>query len=117
MDADLKYAFDELDLLPADCVADGIAVPSDDVFSTVRQLLPALYEISPQRFIIDVSEHDSSIAIEARGVDGRAMLLKCESNGEVFCIVLVGENWRRARYSSASMLPDGFIREALLDLR
>ena len=56
------------------------------------------------------------IAIDASDGQGNSVLLLCDSDGGALLLVNMGGEHRRARYSSAHALPDGFIREALVEL-
>ena len=47
---------------------------------------------------------------------GVSVILLCDSNGGALCLVNMNGKHRRARYSSAEILPDGFLREALTEL-
>ena len=40
----------------------------------------------------------------------------CDSDGGALCLVNVDGAHRRARYSTTQTLPDGFVREALVEL-
>ena len=51
--------------------------------------------------------------IDAPGGHGRSVLLLCDSEGGALCLVNMNGAHRRARYSDADLLPDGFVREAL----
>lgn len=116
MPSDLQDALQELGEVPADAQEDGLVVPSDLAFQNAQHLLKAMYRISPQRFgVYPVS--DGYIAIDARGINDRISVVMCGSDGEVLCLVTIDGEHRRARYSTAEGLPDGFIREALFALR
>ena len=71
-----------------------------------------MYRISPRQFSVYPTA-GGRIAIDARGGKGRIAVVSCGSDGSVLCLVTIDGNHRRARYSTARNLPDGFIREAL----
>lgn len=115
MPAELAEAIAELDDV-AD-YADEIEVetPSSTAFDNARRLLKAMYRISPRQYSV-YPMPDGYIAIDARGRKGRIAVVMCGSDGGVLCLVTSEGNHRRARYSAAHNLPDGFIREALAEL-
>ena len=114
--SDLRDALQELGEVSADAEEDGLEVPSDSAFQNAQHLLKAMYRFSPQRFgVYPVS--DGYIAIDARGINDRIAVVMCGSDGEVLCLVTVDGEHRRARYSTAAGLPDGFVREALFALK
>ena len=115
MPAELVEAIAELDDV-AD-YADEIEVetPSTAAFDNARRLLKAMYRISPRQYSV-YPMPDGYIAIDARGRKGRIAVVMCGSDGGVLCLVTSDGNHRRARYSAAHNLPDGFIREALDEL-
>lgn len=90
-------------------------VPSDISIGNARRLLHAMYSILPRRFEVYPTP-DREIAIDVRGGLGYGVLLLCESDGGVLCLVSMNGAHRRARYSDAHTLPNGFVREALLEL-
>ena len=113
---DLTDALQELAEAPADAEEDRLEEPSDVALLNAERLLKAMYRISPRRFVV-YPVSDGRIAIDARGTNDRIMVVTCGSNGDVLCLVTINGEYRRARYSTARELPDGFIREALTALR
>lgn len=113
--ADLEDALQELAEVPADAEEDGLGVPSDLAFANAERLLKAMHRISPRPFVVYPAD-DASIAIDARGPNHRIMVVNCGPDDEVLCLVTIDGEYRRARYSTARELPDGFIREALAAL-
>ena len=94
---------------------EGYEIPGHQALDNARRILPAMHVISPRWFdIYPIPE--GTIAIEASGGVGRSVIVLCESDGGALCLVTLGEKHRRARYPTAQGLPDGFIREALLEL-
>ena len=113
--AELKEALQDLKEVTEDAEEDGLEVPSEVAFTNAERLLRAMYRISPRRYgVYPVS--GGRIAIDARGPNGRIAVLTCESDGGALCLVTIDGEYRRARYSTARGLPDGFIREALAAL-
>ena len=105
---DLKEAVDE-------AREEGFPVPSNSALKYARTILYAVYELSPRRYEVYPTP-DGEIAIDAPGGFGRSVLLLCDSDGGALCLVNLSGSHRRARYSDAKMLPDGFVREALEEL-
>ena len=94
---------------------EGFPVPSNSALKSARMILYAVYELSPRRYEVYPTP-DGEVAIDAPGGFGRSVLLLCESDGGALCLVNMKGSHRRARYSDAKMLPDGFVREALAEL-
>ena len=113
--ADLAEALQELAEVTADAEEDELEVPSDVAFDNARSLLKAMYGISPRRYSVYPTS-DAYIAIDARGANDGIVVVMCGSDGGVLCLATINKESRRARYSTARKLPDGFIREALSEL-
>ena len=113
--ADLADALQELAEVTADAEEDELEVPSDVAFDNARSLLKAMYHISPRHYAVYPTS-GAYIAIDARGANNRIVVVMCGSTGEAMCYAIIDGESRRARYSTARGLPDGFIREALSDL-
>ncbi len=112
---DLADALQELDEVPADAEEDGLEVPSETAFANAERLLQAMYHDFPRRFVVYPVSGDR-IAIDTRGLNDRGAVVTCDSDGGALCMVTIDGEYRRARYSTARELPDGFIREALTAL-
>ena len=113
--ADLAEAMQELAEVTADAEEDGLEVPSATAMSNAERLLKSMYRISPRRYLV-YPMSDAYIAIDARGANDGIIVVMCGSDGGVLCLATINEESRRARYSTARKLPDGFIREALFEL-
>lgn len=59
---------------------------------------------------------DSEIAIEAVVASRGSVLLSCEPDGTVLCLVNIDRRSRHAKYETADPLPDEFLRGALSEL-
>lgn len=112
---DLLDALHDLDEAIAEAGEENFPEPSKTALTNARRLLSAMYRISPRRYEVYPTP-DAEIAIDAPGGHGRSVLLLCESDGGALCLVNMNGAHRRARYSSADLLPDGFVREALAEL-
>ena len=112
---DLSEAIDDIDNIVDEACEEGFPSPPDDVISTARRLLKSLHELRPKRFEVYPTP-EGEIAIVAPGGPKRSVMALCDPKGEVLCMVNLNGNHRRARYSDANGLPDGFFREALADL-
>ena len=115
MPAELAEAIAELDDVVGYAEEIEVETPSDAAFDNARRLLKAMYRIAPRPFSV-YPVAGGYIAIDARGGKGRIAVVMCGSDGSVLCLVTIGDKHRRARYSTAANLPDGFIREALAEL-
>ncbi len=115
LNPDLYDALRDLEEARIEAREEKFPIPSDIAIGNARRLLRAMYMILPRRFEVYPTP-DGGIAIDVRGGQGYAALLLCESDGGVLCLVSMNGVHRRARYSDAHTLPDGFVREALLEL-
>ena len=115
MPAKLAEAIEDLDDVTAYAEEIEVETPSVAAFDNARRLLKAMYRISPRQFSVYPTA-GGYITIDARGSKGRIAAVMCGSDGSVLCLVTIDGNHRRARYSTAHNLPDGFIREALAEL-
>ena len=91
-------------------------MPSKLAMGNARRLLEAMYRISGRRFEVYPTP-DGEVAIDAPGETGRSVLLLCDSQGGALVLVNMNGKHRRARYSDSNLLPDGFVREALAELK
>ena len=105
---DLQQATDE-------AREEGFPVPSDVALENAVRFLRGMYGISPRRFEVYPTP-DGEIAIDVPGGPGRSILLLCDSDGGALCLLNMNGDHRRARYSTAGILPDGFVRDALAEL-
>ena len=95
---------------------EGFPQPSESALKNAERLLREMYGISPRRFEVYPTP-DGEIAIDAPDGQGRSVILLCDSEGSALCLVNLNGHHRRARYSTTDTLPDGFVHEALGDLK
>ena len=95
---------------------EGFPPPSDIALKNAERLLREMYGISSRRFEVYPTP-DGEIAIDAPDGEGRSVILLCDSEGGALCLVNLNGHHRRARYSTTETLPDGFVREALAELK
>ena len=95
---------------------EGFPQPSDIALENAERLLREMYGISPRRFEVYPTP-DGEIAIDAPAGQGRSVILLCDSEGGALCLVNLNGHHRRARYSTTETLPDGFVHEALAELK
>ena len=114
-DAELDGALRDLREAPDEAHEEGFPPPSHAALENADRLLREMYRISPRRLEVYPTP-DGEIAIDAPGGYGRSVLLLCDSKGGALCLVNMNGQHRRARYSTAQTLPDGFVREALAEL-
>ena len=112
---DLNDALQELEEADEDAEENGWPLPSSSAYRNARTLLPRLYRLSPRRFSA-YPLFDGEIALDATTMSGNSVVVICEADGSVLCLVYIHRRGRRAKYASASDLPDDFIREAFHDL-
>ena len=116
VNSDLREALRDLDAAEREALEDGFPVPSKIALENARRLLRALYQISRRRYEVYPTP-DGEVAIDAPGAPRCSVLLLCDTDGGALCLVNVNGKHRRAHYSDSSPLPDGFVREALAELR
>ena len=114
MPNDLLEALSDLDDVVVEAAEEGYPTPSEDAITSARRLVREMYEIAPQRIEVYPTP-DGEVALDVPSARGSVILL-CASGGGALCLVNVNGDRRRARYSSTTKLPDGFIREALTEL-
>ena len=112
---DLEDALTDLHASMDEASEEQFPIPSQIARSNAESLLKKMYEISARRFEVYPTP-DGEIAIDAPGGHGRSVIVLCSSDGGALCLVNLSGHHRRARYSTADTLPDGFLRDALADL-
>ena len=115
LDKKLSDALSDLREAVAEAFDEGFPTPSETALNNADRLLRAMYKISPRRFEVYPTP-DGEVAIDAPNGRGSSVILLCESEGGALCLANLKNGHRRSRYSSAEILPDGFLREALADL-
>ncbi len=114
LDDDLRDALRDLRETEDEAREEGTPPPSGEALESAERLLKEMYTISPRRFEVYPTP-DGEVAIDAPG-RGCSVLLLCDPDGGALCLVNVDGAHRRARYSTTRTLPDGFVREALVEL-
>lgn len=112
----LKDALRDLREVRDEAREEGFPQPSEQALQNAERLLIEMYGLSPRRFEVYPTP-DSEIAIDAPDGQGQSVILLCDSDGGALCLVNMNGNHRRARYATTKTLPDGFVREALADLK
>ena len=111
----LNDALSDLEEVNVEAREKGFPPPADVALENAERILRCMYEITPRRFEV-YPMPDGEIAIDAPSGFGQSVLLLCNSDGGALCLVNRNGEHRQAQYSTASALPDGFLREALADL-
>ncbi len=114
-DTQLLEALHDWNRVKHEAVEEGFPVPTDMALENSRRMLIGMYSISSRRFEVYPTP-DGEVAIDAPGGFRRSILLLCDSDGGALCLVNINGEFRRAHYSDTDKLPDGFIREALVEL-
>lgn len=112
---DLSDAFTDLSHAAVEAQEEGFAPPSDLALANAKRLLREMYEIVPQRFEVYPTP-DAEIAIRALA-PRRSVILLCKPEGGAVCLVNLRSGRRRQSYTPTDILPDSFLKEALLDLK
>ncbi len=111
----LADALRDLEEVTDEARTEGFRTPTDVACKNASRLLKEMYRLSRRRFEV-YPMPDGEIAIDASDGQGSSVLLLCDSDGGALCLVNMRGNHRRAKYSSGDALPDGFVREALVEL-
>ncbi len=116
-DADLLAALSDLENAVDEARDEGFPAPSEEARRNAERLLRDMYPLRRCRYEVYPTQ-DGEVAVSAPGGRGRSVLVLCESDGRVLCLVNLNGKHRRALYDpeSAAILPDGFVREALAAL-
>ena len=112
----LEAALKDLQNARLEAEEEGFCCPSNEAMKNAEQVLYRLYDTWACRYEV-YPMPDGEIAIHVRGGPRKSVALLFEPAGQVLCLVSLGTNWRRARYSNSAMLPDAFVMEALKELR
>lgn len=113
--SEFNHALQDLHEITNEATEEGFSPPSDKALDNAARLLKEMYAISSRRYEIYPTP-DKEIAIDAPGGHGQSVILLCDSDGGALCLVNMNGEHRRAHYSSTEILPDGFLREALIEL-
>ena len=105
---DLRQVIDEAE-------EENYPIPTSLAIENGERILRVMYQIYPRRYEVYPTP-DGHVAIDAPDGNGRSIMVICSSDGGAMCMVNFGNGDRRARYSSASQLPDEFLAESLRDL-
>ena len=115
LDKKLSDALNDLREAVKEALDEGFPKPSETALNNADRLLRSMYKIAPRRFEVYPTP-DGEIAIDAPNGRGSSVILLCESEGGALCLANLKSGHRRSPYSSAEILPDGFLGEALADL-
>ena len=112
----LEAALKDLQDARLEAEEEGFPCPSDTALNNAERVLLRLYDISACRYEV-YPIPDGEIAIHVRGGPRKSVALLFEPAGQVLCLVNLGTDWRRVRYSNSATLPDAFVIEALKELK
>ena len=111
---DLKEALEDLEGAPREAADEGFPPPTEIAMRNAARVIRAMHGIRACRLEVYPTA-DGEVAIDA-GAPGRSVILLCDASGGALCLANTGATHRRAHYSDADRLPDGFLREALAEL-
>lgn len=112
---DLEEALDDLRATPREAVEKGYSAPTQLALTNAERILRQMYALSPIRLEVYPTP-DGEVAIVAPCATRCSVMVLCDSNGGALCTVNMDGEHRRARYSTAASLPDGFLRDAMSEL-
>ncbi len=87
-------------------------IPTETALNNAERLLKTMFNILPRRFEV-YPMPNGAITIQASKAPKIAISVLCEPDGGALCLVSAPDHSRRAWYSTANILPDGFLYEAL----
>ena len=111
----LEAALEDLRLVLTDAKEEGYPPPTRLALSNAERILRGMYALTPVRLEVYPTP-DSEVAVVAPGSPRSSVMVLCDSDGSALCMVNMDGEHRRARYSTADRLPDGFLRDALAEL-
>ena len=112
---DLEEALEDLGATPDEAIEEGYPQPTQLALANAGRILRGMHAQFPSRLEVYPTP-DGEVAIVAPGVPRCSVMVLCDSTGGALCMVNMDGEHRRARYSTANNLPDGFLREALNEL-
>ena len=112
---DLEEALEDLRATPEEATDEGYPQPAPPALANAERILRRMYALLPSRLEVYPTP-DGEVAVVAPGALRRSVMVLCDSKGGALCMVNMDGNHRRARYSTAKSLPDGFLRDALKEL-
>lgn len=114
-ESDLEDVVRVLDEAKAEAEENAWPLPSAQTHRSARSLLARMIPL-PGRPLCVYPLFDGEIAIEAAVASRGSVLLSCEPDGSVLCLVNIHQKSRHAKYETADPLPDEFLRDALSEL-
>ena len=111
----LEAALEDLRGVPAEAAEEGYPQPTQLALSNAKRILRRMYAPFGARLEVYPTQ-DGEVAIVAPGKPRSSVMVLCGPDGGALCMVNMDGVHRRARYSTAGNLPDGFLRDALDEL-
>lgn len=112
---DLEEALKDLRETSSEAADEGYPQPTQLALAGAERVLRRMHALRRSRLEVYPTP-DGEVAVVAPGGPRRSVMVLCESNGGALCMVNMDGKHRRARYSTADILPDGFLRDALNEL-
>ncbi len=113
--SDLADVVRVLDEAKAEAEENAWPLPSLQAHRSARSLLLRMIPFLTSPLCV-YPLFDGEIAIEAIVASRDSVLLSCEPDGTVLCLVDIHRRNRHAKYETADPLPDEFLRGALSEL-
>ena len=111
----LEAALEDLSGAPAEAAEEGYPQPTQLALSNAKRILRRMHALFGARLEVYPTQ-DGEVAIVAPGKPRSSVMVLCGPDGGALCMVNMDGVHRRARYSTADSLPDGFLRDALDEL-
>ena len=112
---ELEEALVDLRATPNEAMDEGYSEPTQLALANAERILRRMYALLPTRLEVYPTP-DGELAVVAPGSPRCSVMVLCDAEGGALCMVNMDGEHRRARYSTANSLPDGFLRYALTEL-
>ena len=112
---ELEEALVDLRATPSEAMDEGYPQPTQLALANAERILRWMYALLPTRLEVYPTP-DGELAVVAPGSPRCSVMVLCGAEGGALCMVNMDGEHRRARYSTANSLPDGFLRDALTEL-
>ncbi len=109
---DLEAALEDLKECKDEAREQDFPIPTETALHNAERLLRTMFDLLPRRFEV-YPMPNGAIAIQASQAPKIAISVLCEPDGGALCLVSAPDHSRRAWYSKAEVLPDGFLYDAL----
>ena len=112
---DLEEALKDLRETSNEAADEGYPQPTQLALAGAERVLRRMHALHRSRLEVYPTP-DGEVAVVAPGGPRRSVMVLCEPNGGVLCMMNMDGEHRRARYSTANGLPDALLHEVFGEL-